>query len=69
MRLHTEEDPYRCTVKGCNRSFSSAKSLRRHEHLWHNVNGNESSVEQSLREKIQHLQNRYRVGIVCWNDG
>lgn len=61
MRLHTEEDPYRCTVKGCNRSFSSAKSLRRHEHLWHSANGNESSIEQSLREKIQHLQNRYRV--------
>ena len=33
MRLHVEEDPYRCTFKGCNRCFSSPKSLKRHQDI------------------------------------
>ena len=61
MRLHTEEDPYRCTFKGCNRSFSSPKSLKRHESIWHNSTSGEPSIERILREKILRLQNRYRV--------
>lgn len=64
MRLHTEEDPYRCTFKGCNRCFSSPKSLKRHETIWHNSAGGEPSIEHILREKVLRLQNRYRVRIL-----
>ena len=61
MRLHTEEEPYRCKVKGCGRTFSSSKSLRRHEHLWHNMDGEEPTVEHQLRERILRLQTRHKV--------
>lgn len=61
MRLHTEDDPYKCTYKGCNRTFSSPKSLKHHEAVWHNAAGNEPTIEHNLREKILRLQNRYRV--------
>ena len=68
MRLHTEEEPYRCKVKGCGRTFSSSKSLRRHEHLWHNMDGEEPTVEHQLRERILRLQTRHKVVVACWSD-
>ena len=51
-RLHEEEEPYKCKINNCNRCFSSVKSLRKHQAVWHNSKGTESQVEQQLREKL-----------------
>ena len=63
LRLHEEPHPYRCTYEDCGREFMSPKSLKKHQRLWHNIDGKDGNTESLLRNRITKMQSKYKVGV------